>query len=110
MKTIKEACEESFNKPGYSDLFTAGKRRGFKAGVEFTQRWIPVKEELPVAYESGDWDGLRSDFVIAKCKNDYWYKARIYEGFMDGEDFCDWTDQEDYKIKNVVSWRPIERI
>ena len=27
-------------------------------------KWISVKERLPQAWESGDWDGLRSDFVL----------------------------------------------
>ena len=41
MKTIEEAAKEY-------ELYSINNLRGaFKAGAEFAQRWIPVKEELP---------------------------------------------------------------
>lgn len=59
MKTISEKINEEIHSmqcggciPNYEeDDFNAGNLYGFscgfEAGVEFAQRWIPVKEELP---------------------------------------------------------------
>ena len=43
MKTIKEGLNEAYEKAGQNSYFG----NGFKAGVEFAQRWISVKDELP---------------------------------------------------------------
>ena len=48
-------------------------------------RWIPTIEQTPTATEIGDWDGKRSDFVLAKTKNGSHYILRVYEGFSNGE-------------------------
>lgn len=104
MKTIDEAAIEYVQN---SDGFIA-KDVSFKAGVEFAQRWILVEEELPIAYETGNWDGKRSDFVLAKNIHGNWFKARTYQGVMDGYEFCDFVDDTDMVVSNIVSWRPIE--
>lgn len=82
----------------------------FKAGVEFAQQWISCEDELPIAYENGDWTGERSDFVICQLKNDKYCIARLYSGKIDGFQFDDWVDSDDnYLINNVViAWRPIQ--
>ena len=81
---------------------------GFKAGVEFAQRWISVEDELPLAVETGEWDGKRSDFVLAKNKWGNVYIARTYEGIIDGNKFCDFAEKDDTIISHIVEWRPIE--
>ena len=43
MKTIEQALDEAYNNAGSNAYFG----NGFKAGVEFAQRWISVEEELP---------------------------------------------------------------
>ena len=43
MKTIEQALDEAYNNAGSNAYFG----NGFRAGVEFAQRWIPVEEELP---------------------------------------------------------------
>ena len=43
MNTIEQALDEAYNNAGSNAYFG----NGFKAGVEFAQRWIPVEEELP---------------------------------------------------------------
>lgn len=60
MKTIEEAAQDfsedirekslSGNNAG-KDQYKAGRKIGFKAGVKFAQRWIPVEEELPETNE-----------------------------------------------------------
>jgi len=107
MKTIEEAANDHGVLCNTKLIQTNGD--SFEKGVEFAQTWIPVEEELPIAFESGGWDGLRSEFVIAKREDGEWYKARIYSGIMDGSKFCEWCDEDDFLITNVISWRPTER-
>lgn len=54
MKTIEEAAKECAG-----HVNTIPNIKIFKKGVEFTQRWIPVEEELPE----------NDDRVIAKWNN-----------------------------------------
>ena len=108
MKTINElakdyAIENSLighEKPPY---------RGFIAGFEEAQRWFPILEELPAGTETGLWDGVKSDFVIARRANGDWFKAKTYSGIMNGCEFCDWFDERDFELTGIVEWKPIER-
>lgn len=100
MKTIKEAVEENY--------FDFEQQSAFKHGVNFAQRWIHVEEELPLCYESGDWDGLKSDFVLIKDKYNNWTKGILYSGIIDGHNFNDWYSVESFEMPNVTHWRPIE--
>lgn len=100
MKTIDEAAKEQLK-------MTLNVQRTFRDGVEFAQRWIPVEEELPMAYETGNWNGKRSDFVLAKDINGDWFKARTYQGVIDGVEFCDFADEDDYQIADIIAWRSV---
>ena len=95
MKTIEQASSEHAVKRHY-DLnlrkFVVG---DFKAGVEFAQQWISVKDEFPEdqeiilvktdkgCYSTAYLHGKKSGFII--------YGADAYEEFG-----------------NVTHWRPIE--
>ena len=46
MKKIKEASHEYF-RAAQLGFENPGSEAGFKAGVEFAQRWISVEDELP---------------------------------------------------------------
>lgn len=70
-------------------------------------RWIPVEERLPIAYETGLWDGKRSDFVIGRDNKGTWYKLRIYETFMDGSHKIEWCEEDDSVQLNIIAWREI---
>ena len=99
MKTIEDAIAEGLNSMvaggciNYeeNDFNTGnlyGFENGFKAGVEFAQEWISVKDELPAP-------GIT---VLIKDKNSYigWSSIR----------FGDW----DYKFKKTIThWRPITK-
>lgn len=62
MKTIEEAViEYSENADIDEETYIADVYDGFKAGVEFAQRWIPVEEELPEKLVQ----------VIVKLENDW---------------------------------------
>ena len=92
MKTIEEAAKEisdKFKNSGriYSNPESAI-RDGFKAGVEFAQRWISVEEELP---QQGDKILVKDQFENIEIGVKLIYKYFYTE-----------------KIGNVKYWRPIE--
>ena len=72
MKTIEEAATD-FSKDIRENSLTGnnackqqyqvGRKIGFKAGVEFAQRWISVEEELPETNEF-----CESKICLIKCK------------------------------------------
>ena len=66
--------------------------------------WIYTKDENPRAWESGDWDGKRSDEVLAEDKNGKKYIAVVYSGILDSVRFDEWYDNNDYLIENIVRW------
>lgn len=70
--------------------------------------WIKVDDRLPHAYQTGNWDGKKSDEVLAEDKNGKKYIAVLYSGFLDGDDFNDWYNNNDYEIKDVVRWCEIQ--
>ena len=43
MKTIEQALDEAYKNAGSNAYFG----NGFRAGIEFAQRWMSVDEELP---------------------------------------------------------------
>lgn len=106
MKTIEEKLQSYIDLP-IDEQHQQGFRVGFKKGIEFAERFIEVKDEIPLAYQSGDWDGLRSDLVLAKNKNGKLFIARTYEGNINGNKFCDWADSKDWLLDDIVEWRPI---
>lgn len=118
MKTIEEAAREFAKKQAILEhTFTdevakrVAEHACYKAALqmaEFMQRWIPVEEELPIAYETGGWDGKRSDLVLVKYADGDWTKARLYSGELDGHKFNDWYDENDYLINTITHFRPIE--
>ncbi len=67
--------------------------------------WISIENnKLPVTYETGDWDGKRSDFVFVMRKDGVPQAARLYSGFMDGSEFNNFCDVDDYEIRSVTHW------
>lgn len=65
--------------------------------------WNYAKDSAPVGYERGEWDGKRSDLVLAVDSNNEPHIARIYEG----NDFTDWVDKDDNELNNIVKWAEI---
>ena len=66
--------------------------------------WVSVKERLPIASELGEWDGKRSCLVVAKDAMGNIHTARIYEGIMDGSQYCGWYDVIDDELRGIVKW------
>ena len=66
------------------------------------------KNEKPLAYATGNWDGKNSDQVIAEDKAGKRYLAHFCEGTMDGSEYEDWYDSHDYFINEpIVRWLAI---
>ena len=71
--------------------------------------WIYTENQLPLCYETGDWDGKRSDLVIGETIDGEQFLGCCYEGNLDG-DFFDWyqvdeINKNDWLIGNaVVRW------
>lgn len=67
--------------------------------------WKYVEKETPLCYETGKWDGIRSDEVVAEDDIGRKHIARVYEGAIDGSSFRDWFDSDDYSIdREIVRW------
>ena len=89
MKKIKEASHEYF-RAAQLGFENPGSEAGFKAGVEFAQRWISVEDELPNL----------GDDIILKLREHPLKKYQVWHIFSETE-------------KLLVSvyathWRPIE--
>jgi len=70
--------------------------------------WYYLKSKKPLATESGCWDGLKSDKILVCTISGKYHIVEMYEGFMDGSDFCNFYDERDYEIDNIVCWTNID--
>ena len=94
MLTIEQALDEAYKNAGSNAYFG----NGFRAGIEFAQRWIPVEEELPKIGEK----------VITKMTKDkrtaYGIATRIREEW---EIDAHWIDHT-FSNMNITHWRHID--
>lgn len=72
--------------------------------------WKDVKEETPVTYQEGNWDGLKSDPVLVVDVDGVFHVAVVYEGYMDGSHFIDFYDNRDFELSNVTHWCKIPEL
>ncbi|MFW5847306.1 MAG: hypothetical protein ACOCVF_00105 [bacterium] len=64
-----------------------------------------VINDEPIPYETGEWDGKRTDLVLVKLADGSFNIGRLYKGYMDGSEFNDWYDQNDCELNSeVVAW------
>ena len=73
--------------------------------------WIDIEKQKPLAWEKGEWDGNRTDFVlIANDKSDIPIIARAYENTIGATYTLDWYEKNDYEIKgNVTHWKKLPK-
>jgi hypothetical protein len=72
--------------------------------------WHNPESRKPLCYQSGDWDGKRSDNVLVELKDGNYIVAVCYEGVLDGCRFFDWYEGiEKYELKEseVRRWMKI---
>lgn len=94
MKTVEDAAKDYAASKSSSEVFQEQHAKDFKSGVEFAQRWISVKEELPE-------DSDISESVNTKTKDGYIFIHRRL--FVDGKYV--WSNGND---ADIAFWRPIE--
>jgi hypothetical protein len=70
--------------------------------------WNKIKDKQPLAYKTGAWDGKKSDKVLVCTFIGKYYVAEMYEGVLDGIEFCDFYDDQGFEIKNVAFWTNID--
>ena len=67
--------------------------------------WQYPEKDMPLTYETGVWDGKRSDKVVVEDDIERTMIARLYEGTMDGHKFQCWVDESDNIIdREIVRW------
>lgn len=88
------------------DAYDAGYQAALKEHAANKEGWVRVEDGTPICYQTGDWDGKRSELVL--CENSKGYHvALVYEGVMDGAKFSDWFDKDDWSIETPFRWKPI---
>lgn len=69
------------------------------------KHWIKTEEQLPFTWETGDWDGKRSNQVLVKDEKGEHFVATYYE-FPHGD--TEWYDRDDFSLRyKVVMWMEI---
>lgn len=98
MKTIEEAALEYGAAMGNPQKPINATYDGFKSGVEFAQRWIPVEEDLPIS----------QGHYFVKCKTSFPKNCDVVvaEFYEDNNTF--YSESGDHPIKDATHWRPIE--
>lgn len=70
--------------------------------------WHKLKDKKPLTYKSGGWEGLKSDKILVCTMSGKFHVAEMYEGILDGSEFCDFYDMNDFQINNVAYWTEID--
>ncbi len=70
-----------------------------------SEGWISVEDRTPICYETGDWDGKKSDLFICQDEKGEYHLGSCYE-YEDGQ--TEWYDKDDFGLRhNVVKWKPL---
>jgi hypothetical protein len=71
-------------------------------------KWIDIEKQKPLAWEKGEWDGNRTDFVLIATDKQEILIARAYENFIGGIHTLDWYQKDDFDVKgNVTHWQKL---
>ena len=70
--------------------------------------WYKIEVKPPIATETGDWDGKKSDKILVATRNKKMHIAEMYEGTMDGSHFRNFYDDRDFEIENVILWAELD--
>ena len=106
MKSIEEAAREQAAIKVRTDREYIQAKQDFKAGVEFAQQWISVKDELPER-DSNPSSNHQSDIVLSDIvllKNKF---GNIFSGYYD-YDMASFFNYIDDEVFEIIEWRPIE--
>jgi len=70
--------------------------------------WYRIEKRKPIATEKGGWDGLKSDKILVATRSGKMHIAEMYKGTIDGSEFCNFYDERDFEIKNVIFWAELD--
>lgn len=70
--------------------------------------WKKLEIEKPIASKQGGWDGLKSNKLLVCTRGGKFHVAEMYAGILDGNEFCDFYDINDYEINGVIYWVEID--
>lgn len=70
--------------------------------------WRNTEFSKPLAYQTGHWDGKKSDTILIQDVHGNIYTGTYYEGFIDGSSFSDFYDDKDNEINDVVKYMEID--
>lgn len=98
MKTINQAAKEYGEKRSSSSIFIENHIIDFKAGIEFTQIWINVNDELPLS-KYGD----ELNIVLVNIGDQNKPITAWYDDFN-----STWCMLGTGIELNVIEWRPIK--
>lgn len=89
MTTIEQALDEAYNNAGSNAYFG----NGFRAGIEFAQRWISVDEKLPELKE-------KQYSILAKTKTNEYIVVNVFGDI-------EYLRKGIFEYFNITHWRPI---
>lgn len=69
--------------------------------------WRFIESKKPLAYKSGDWDGLYSDDILVRTKDGKHHVVQMVEGVLAGSSFCNFYNNDGYEVTDIVCWLPI---
>jgi len=72
--------------------------------IESRNAWSNTEDEMPITFETGHWDGERSEKLVVRTEDHQTLVARLYSGILDGSEFEIWYDKDDSEINNVKAW------
>lgn len=105
MKTIEEASYEFSKKVGGDNFTKIQLELAFEAGIEFSQSWIPVEEEIECNINI---DGIMySENVLLKVKD---FEFPVVGCYMRANDDEFWEIYGDFKVdqKDITHYRFVE--
>jgi len=70
--------------------------------------WYKIENKKPLAYQTGGWDGKKSDKVLVCTHSGKYHVAEMYEGILDGSEFCQFYCERDFEIYYVAFWTEID--
>ena len=100
-------------KKAYNDVLAVGEFMATKAIEKLKQNinaWKSLDEEKPICFESGEWDGLKSEPFLCKTKGtENVFVAVAYEGFIDGcgRFFDIYNNSDALIISDDLEWRSL---
>jgi len=75
-----------------------------------SSKFILLEDKKPICYQTGDWDGKKSDQLLCKDVNGEFWIANCYEGTMDGSIFHEWYSVDDYGLQvEVTHWTSLDK-